>query len=232
MFPHFYWHGKDSRDMGLWISKLPPITKPKERTTDMNVPGRAGSLTMTEGKDVYDSYVRQCVITAPFYADFEALTDWLRGEGKVVFSNELNRAYTARIAGEVAFEPISNSLRQATIPFYVHPYKEQFPTEAAITITGTSGTLQNPGTVASRPIVTITYTGDLEVTICGVTMSFTWLSSSSPITVDCGAEIITQGDSIWEGTFGGDFWSIPVGSSSVAANHSCTLAITPCWRWV
>lgn len=232
MFPHFYWNGQDSRDMGLWITNLPPVIRAKERTQELTIPGRAGHLTMLEGENIYDGYVKECVVTVPFYANYTAITAWLRGSGVVVFSNEPERSYMARIAGEVKFERIGNSFRQAMIPFFVQPYKMQFPKESAIAIAGTSGSIYNPGDVESRPIVTVTYTGDLDVTIGGVTMSFTGLNSSTPIIVDCDAEIITSAGAIWEGTFGGDFWRIPVGTSAVAANNSCTLSIAPEWRWV
>lgn len=231
-FPYFYWHDLDSRDMGLWITQLPPIIRAEERVQRLTVPGKAGHLTMTEGNDIYNGYVKNCVVTTRADADFEALTDWLRGEGLVIFSNEHERAYRARIAGPVEFGKLSNSLKMATIPFYVQPYKEQFPKEVLLTKTGTSGTITNPGCVESRPIITVDYEGNIEIEIGGYSMQFTGLTDK--IIVDCDAEIITNEDgTIWEGTYSGDFWRIPTGDSTITMSESgCTLTIQPEWRWV
>ena len=234
MQPWFMWRGKDSRDMGLWITKYPAITRAEERAERLKIPGRAGHMTMIEGEDVYDGYLRECVVTAPYTADFQALTSWLRGEGLVVFGNEDSRAYEAHIAGKVAFDLDGNSFRQATIPFYVQPYKRQFPQETEISRSGESSTITNPGDVESRPIVTVTYTGNIEITIGGHTLAFTGLASDAPITVDCGAEIITNADgTIWQGTYSGEFWRIPTGISTITMSAAgCTLFIKPEWRWV
>ena len=232
MFPWFVWNGIDSRDMRLWITALPPIIRAKERTQEIKIPGRAGSLTMTEGGHVYDSYLKNCVVTVDRRTDLQPVLAWLCGEGRVIFSNEENRVYRARIAGEVAFDRISNTLAQATIPFFVQPLKEQYPKETTIVKTGEETTIENPGDTESRPLVTVDYEGSIEITIGDNVMTFTNLTA--PIIVDCDAEIITEEDgTIWNGQYSGDFWRIPKGLSAITmSNGSCTLYITPEWRWV
>ena len=223
MQPWFVWKNKNSfSDFGLWINKLPPIVRANERYEEITVPGRAGTLLMTEGEDVYDSYLKECIVLLPNTHNVQPILAWLRGTGDVVFSNEVEFAYEARIAGEVSFERVDNSLLQATIPFYVKPYKKHTHSESDITIT-TSGTIVNPGDVASKPLVTVT--GGTSVTIAGNTMTF---GGSGTLKVDCENHIVTKNGSLFTGSVTGDFWTIPKGSSSVTGN--CT--IQPNWRWV
>lgn len=231
MFPWFMWNNIDSRDMGLWVSALPPIVRAKERTDEIKVPGKAGSLTMLEGQNVHDSYLKNCVVTVPRTADFAALLAWLSGEGKVIFSNEENRVYNARIAGEVSFDRISNTLAQATIPFFVHPHKAAYPAPGAVTISGTEGTIYNPGDIASLPIIKVDCTGSVEITIGDYIMAFSGLTE--PIIVDCAAEIITTEDGeIWTGNYSGEYWHLEKGVNNITMSASCTLTITPEWRWL
>ena len=154
----------------------------------------------------------------------------MTGSGTVIFSNDESHVYEAEITAEVKFDNVSNSIKEATIPFFIQPYKAQNPPEADITITGTSGSITNPGNVESLPVVEITYTGDIKVTLGGEPMEF--VSVDTKITVDCGAEIILDKDgALWTGTYGGDFWRLQPGTVTVAADNSCTLKITPKWRW-
>lgn len=188
MMHWFVWKGKNSlNDFGLWISKLPKITRPSERYEEVTIPGRAGTLITLEGEDVYERYLKECVVVLPSDRDLQGILDWLRGNGDVVFSNEIDKAYTGRIAGEVSFERIGNTLQQATIPFFVEPFKK-LRTPETISVTE-SGTIYNPGNITSKPLVSITTYGDAEITIAGKTMTFANVENT--IKVDCDAEIIT-----------------------------------------
>lgn len=170
----FIWKGINSREMGIWVKKLPAETRAEERITLIEVPGRSGHLTMLEGDAVYNSYLKECTVIGLRDANFDRLSDWLSGEGDVIFSSTPNRAYTARIAGAVSFDNISNDLCQCKIPFYVQPLKKQVPTEADISCpAGSTTTIYNPGTVTSKPIVYVP-------PICSVTIAGREMSFSAP----------------------------------------------------
>ena len=46
---YFIYNGKDSRDMGVILESLPPITRPKRRMETLTIPGRNGTLCIDEG---------------------------------------------------------------------------------------------------------------------------------------------------------------------------------------
>lgn len=230
MMPYFIWKNKNSHgDFGLWISKLPKITRPKERYSTIDVPGRAGSLIMLEGDDVYESYQKDITIqTTNWNPRIDEMKEWLSGKGDLIICTESDRVYEARIVGEVSFERIGNNLVQAKIPFFCEPFKKnRYEASDSITLTA-NGTITNKGNVASKPRVSITGSGsNVSVTIAGQTMTFNSLTGT--IVVDCDAHMITQGTSLWTGTFTGEFWKIPTGQSTVTTAVSIT--IEPRWRW-
>lgn len=232
MRPWFLWNNQNSDDMGLWISKLPKITRAKERYETVDIPGRAGSLTLLEGEDIYEPYVKECTVqTVNWNPRMEEILDWLRGNGELVFSNEIEYMYRGRIAGEVSFERIGNNLLQARIPFFVEPFKRsRYPDKDNIIVTDESALIVNVGNVASHPVVCITGSGSNVITIADQEMSFSGISGT--IVVDCDAEIITKDDEIWTGTYSGDFWKIPVGTQYISQTGNMSIAVEPHWRWV
>jgi phage-related protein len=90
-------------------------------------------------------------------------------------------------------------------------------------------TLYNPGTVDSKPLIQITHTGDLTITIGEMTQTFTDIDGT--ILVDCEADIVTDNQGvIWFGATA-PFLRIPVGESTVTLSDSATVTIQPRWRW-
>ena len=230
--PWFIWKGKNSYgDHRIWINKLPPIVKAQERTKEVKIPGRAGAVTLLEGEDVYEPVLKKCTITVTNDRDIQQILEWLRGESQVVFSNEPERVYFARIAAEVSFARISPDLQQAQVVFYCQPLKGKRYPQADTVAFGASGTMCNPGDVASRPKVTITATGTATVTIGEMTMYFT-TAIDGVIVVDCEAQIITKNGALWTGTSVGDFFRIPKGTVNIAFTGASVVTIEPRWRWV
>ena len=232
MNPWFIWKEKSSlADFGLWISKLPKRVRAEERHEEIEIPGRAGSLLMLEGEDVYSSYTAEMTVVTRNDINIDGALEWLRGSSNLILSTDIDRARPGRIVGEVSFDRISNSLQQAVIPFLFQPFRRsRMPTKDRITVTASNATIRNPGDVASKPVISIAGSGNSTITIAGKAMSFTGLSGT--IKVDCGAQIITKGDSIWTGSATGEFWEIPVGISSITQTGSATITIDPNWGWL
>ena len=194
MMPWFIWKDEKSSDLGLWISKLPKITRANEKYSTIDIPGRAGSLIMLEGTDVYESYLKECKIqTVNTNPRLQQILNWLRGEGEAIFSNEQDKVYHGRIASQVEFDRISNDLIQATVQFFVEPFKRSlYPDYDQKTVSSSSATIYNTGDVASKPLITITKSGNstVNLTIGGQRMSFKHVDGT--IIVDCDARLITR----------------------------------------
>lgn len=233
MMPWFVWKGLNSlNDFGLWIEKLPKRVRPEERHEEIEIPGRAGSLLMLEGEDIYSSYTAEMTVIARNTISIDKAIEWLRGSSDLVLFNDVDKARPGRIVGEVAFERISNDLMQAVIPFLFQPFRKRRFSDSSdhIVLTGSTGQITNLGDVASKPIVSITGSGNNTITIAGESMSFSNLSGT--VVVDCGSQIITKNNEIWTNTVTGDFWEIPCGDSVISQTGSMSIRVDPEWRWL
>lgn len=231
----FIWKGKNSLgDFGLWVRKLPKRTRAAERYKSIEIPGRPGSLILTEGEDIYDAYSDEMVVSCKDNINTDKIIEWLSGSSDLILSDDINKARPARIVGAVKFDrEIKDHLFVGTIPFLFQPFrKNRYPGQDSVTLSA-SGTIYNPGDVASRPVVSIVASGDKSITIGGMTMEFSDLSgtASKPVIVDCDAGIITKDGEIWTKEVSGNFWRIPKGSVSVTLPASTSITIEPRWRW-
>ena len=159
MVSSFIWNSENSHENGLWVKQMPKTTKPRERYQTINIPGRAGVLTLKEGDDIYDSTLKEIVVqTTRDNVKTPHIINWLRGSGKLILSTDKGKAYDAEILDEVAFSNISNDLMQATIPFICSPFKRRrYPDGDNVRII-TDGGIFNPGDVRSFPKSTINAT--------------------------------------------------------------------------
>ena len=48
----FIWNGMDCRNMGVQLAAPVSIVRPEERVNHVQIPGRSGDLTETEGDQV------------------------------------------------------------------------------------------------------------------------------------------------------------------------------------
>ena len=89
------WKGVSSTTIqGLLISELPPITKPEMKIKETKIDGRDGSIIEELG---YSSYVKTVKIGLHGNFDINQVIKYFTGEGDIVFSNELDKVYKAKI---------------------------------------------------------------------------------------------------------------------------------------
>lgn len=231
MMPWFIWKNKNSySDFGLWIKALPDRVRPTERYEEIEIPGRAGSLIMLEGDDVYASYQMRIVVWARNTLNINEITKWLTGSGELIICTDESKIIEARAVDNITFSRVGNNLMQGTLLFLCKPLRKNRYSASDYVSLNENGTIFNPGDVASRPKVAVTGTGTLTVAIGGEAMSFSGVNGT--ILVDCDANIITSSGQMWEGSFSGDFWKIPVGKVSVDVGTALAVQIEPEWRWL
>ena len=159
--------------MGVVVRALPPIVRPTERITQVTVPGRHGKLIMTEGDaPVYDNYVKTIDCYVRPDVDIEALLDWLRGSGRVIFSNEPDRAYTARIYSQISLEKIMRGHRHRAfaVSFLCDPVKGQAIPDPPVSVdlTESHARLYNPGNIPAKPLIAVTAVGAFSLIVGAV----------------------------------------------------------------
>ena len=180
---YIIWNNKDSRDIKeLIISELPPITKPNMRVKETVIDGVDGSLIEELG---YESYDKTVSIGLKVGADVDKVIEFFTGNGTVVFSNEPNKYYIARIIKGIDYTRLLR-FRTAKVTFRVQPFKYsrvEAPREASSD--RTSMVVENLGNHTSKPLITIKGTGTVELTVNDtVVCNYTFPSGENTVLLD------------------------------------------------
>lgn len=110
---------KSTTIQGLLISSLPPITKPKIRTSVEEIDGRDGDIVTELGYSAYDK-----TMTIGLFGnyDIDEVIQYFDSEGTVIFSNEPDKFYRFEIIEQIDFERLAR-FKTANVVFHVQPFK-------------------------------------------------------------------------------------------------------------
>ena len=133
------WKGVSSTTInGLLICELPPISKPPLRVKETMIDGRDGSVIEELG---YSSYDKSITIGLRGNFDINKVIKYFTGEGEIVFSNEPEKVYTAKVISQVDYNRLLQ-FRTAVVTFRVQPFKhkynEAYKETQTATVMGTS----------------------------------------------------------------------------------------------
>ena len=176
-------NGQSSKDItGLIISSLPPITKPLMRTNIETIDGRDGDIVTKLGYSAYDKTIK-----IGLYGDFDIddVITFFNGDGKVTFSNELDKYYNYQILNQIDYERLLR-FKTADITLHCQPFKYS-SVEGVTTFTITNETsinIRNNGNYISKPIITITGTGTINLSLNNHQIFVIDLSEDTQITID------------------------------------------------
>lgn len=173
MIPYIIINGVSSRTIdGLLIQSLPPITKPKIRTSIEEIDGRDGDIAQILGYSAYDK-----PITIGLKGDYNVddVIEYFNTKGEVIFSNELDKYYKFAVYDAIDFNKLIR-YRTATINLHCQPFKylaDEQPINVTSRNTITNITVRNTGNVYSKPLLTIkgkdtvtVYIDNVEILSC------------------------------------------------------------------
>lgn len=178
--------------MGVIMRGPASIIRPEERVKHVEIPGRSGDLTETEGENIFNSYIQTVSISVRGGFNVREIYKWLRGSGYVTFSGEPDRRQPARVIGAITLDKHSHNLDYWTgeVQFYCQPLKEKLQRET-VTITSSGSTVNNTGDVISRPMYRLIASGTTAVltvtgtgTPSGNSITVTGLTSNQQIFID------------------------------------------------
>lgn len=176
-------NGKSSAEInGLLIQELPPISKPKMRTQIDTIDGRAGDIVTQLGFAAYDK-----TIEIGLYGDFDLddVISYFNSSGQVVFSNEPDKYYNYQILDQIDFQRLIR-FRTAKVKMHVQPFKYSSVegTKTFTSFTNNQITIKNNGNYFSKPIITITGTGTINLSLNGEQVLVIDMSNASSIVLD------------------------------------------------
>ena len=168
MKDYMIWKGINSRTVRITVTELPEIILPEERVTFTDIPGLSGSLTQTEGVDVYKDITLtvKCYCPDPAPAAVAAIAAYFRGSGRLELPNRQDGYYEARVVNQIAFAKIlrGNAPRTFSVNFRCKPFLHLYSGETEQVITSGSFLL-NPTGIQAKPLITITGNGDITLLV-------------------------------------------------------------------
>ena len=190
----FIWNGVDCRAMGMKLAGPVAIVRPEERIQHVEIPGRSGDLTETQGADVFNSYIQTASIMVHGGYRVREIYRWLKGDGFVTFSGEPDRKQAARIIGAITLNKQSRNLDWwvGEVQFYCQPLK-QLLREDKITIGSIGASVRNNGDVICKPMYKATISGSTANTAISLTAAGTGTPANNTIAVTG----LTGGTYVW-----------------------------------
>lgn len=224
-------NGEKSTDVkGLIIQSLPPITKPKVRTSIEEIDGRDGDIVTKLG---YAAYNKEVSIGLHGDFDIDDAVAFFDTEGEVVFGNERDKYYRYQILEQIDFERLVR-FRTAKVKMHVQPFKydavdrtfdivNQFlhiedsaTSKFGITVTSSDGRIRVAGKATSDV--------DIEVPVERMQLSgsYTLTASASGSSAGCALRLI-DGSPSDDMSFGGTYIELKsdgVSTMTAAADSS------------
>ena len=171
MIPFFIFNGKNSKDMGIIVNKMPAITRPEMKVEEIVVPGRSGSLYIKENEkyDTYEPFTYQIECTLIDNANTRNIFEWLKGEGKLILSRETDKFYNVLIKSKIDLEQVYQVCNEFSIEFQVQPFAYSVCEKEQKLLSSTEITILD-STYYIKPYIKVIGNGDISLSINDKTM--------------------------------------------------------------
>ena len=208
------WNNIELGTKGIVVEKTPTISKGKKRIDIYTIDGRNGYLSIDKG--TYEPFSVSISCHAKGTANFDEIKAFLDGYGTLTFDGL--REYTAIVNNAIPFEKVQ-MFKSFMIQFMVNPIAHDITPSTIDLLYNSTFTLG--GTYKSNPVLEITSSGDVEITINN--QSFTLNDTDGTYVLDCENKVITKNGVNASNIMLGDFPSFKVGENEVSVEGSVSV---------
>lgn len=234
--PYFVFKGIASYDMGITVTKLDDIIKPRKRVTQITIPGKQGVLHQDEGTYENYTYGIECaIVNSQRKASYSDIVSWLDGHGELIVSVEPDKVYRARIINQIPISGVLKNFSNFLVQFDCFPFKYSVNAIRShaddLTLT-TPTSIKNKGTVYAEPTITVYGSGNITLTINGANYALTGVDGY--ITVDSEMMEVYKGAINANNKYAAmDFPRFEVGMNTISWTGNVTkVEIVPKWRFL
>lgn len=219
---------------GLLIQNLPPISKPRQRVEIEEIDGRDGDIITYLGYGAYDKEFK-----IGLYASYnvDEIISYFNSEGTVIFSNEEDKYYNYQIIEQIDFDKLLR-YKEATVKMHVQPFKysaEDNQKVFSVDSTTTSISIRNSGNIYSRPVLTITGSGSIDLYLNGNQLFVINMGDYTSITIDTNLMNAYNGNTLLNRNVTGSYdnFKLNVGNNTISWSGSITqIEIDNYSRWI
>lgn len=217
----------DSRELGLFMERCPEKISPKRRDDTFTVPGRHGNLTTTDG--AFDTYIRSAEFIVKDEKRLDEICAHFKGSGWLIFSNEPDRKFKARVANQIEFSHVIRHFKRFVVEFEVQPFGYDVFEQ---TITKTAPfSLFNIGTFEAEPIITIFGNGNITLYVNSQKIFLKEITDK--IIIDSEMKNAYNNSVSLNYKMNGDFPTLSLGENNISWIGNVTkLEIQPNWRFL
>jgi len=219
----FIWNDINSDNMDLITEKLPQISISIPKIEETEIEGMDGNLTQLGG---YESDTKE--VDSHYVGDDPyKVCNWLKGSGEVIFGNDINFYYKARINNKIPLEQlVANKLYYFPIMFRCQPFKYFILGKNKIIISNNQTKLNNFGNYKALPNMTVYGYGNITININGRAFTISNLTDSLTIISEI-EECLDDRGSLMDG----EFPYFDIGQNIITWTGSVTkIEIIPNWR--
>ncbi|MFT8869545.1 hypothetical protein [Liquorilactobacillus nagelii] len=235
MISTFDFNGHNSEEFSMYINVELTLSSSQPDYSTVEVPGRDGDLILPNNR--YKSFSQTIpVIFLGGYngtmSKIEQVRRWLLSDTEFhnfKLSSDSGYTYRAAYLGNFEVKKATDGL-SADLNFEMMPYKYLNSGLDSQTLSSDT-TLTNSGNIPALPLLKITGSGDIKVTLDNQTVSLKGIDTG--IILDCESQLCTsldgtrtQFDKLYS-----DFPSLPVGSTKISWPGTVSkFEITPRWK--
>ncbi|HEV1934329.1 TPA: phage tail protein [Streptococcus pneumoniae] len=211
------------------VTDFGEIEAAKPHAESVDIYGLNGSYRVLDGS--YESYERTISFYVPKLVDISTIVDKFQSKENVIeFSYQLGSYFYADFSG-ATYNRNGMHAWKIDVKLIMQPFRYQKNVDPIVLTT--SGTINNPGTVYSEPIIEVEGDGDVSLTIGRKTM---YLAIKTKATIDCrqGKQNIYNATGAVQNTLRkrGGFLEIPTGKVGVSFTGNVRkITIRPNWRY-
>lgn len=230
----FDFRGKNSfSDYGVYVSKRPSIPSPKRRITNVVIPGKSSSLRFDENTYEDITIAVECSIKDEVLPDkIDEIKEWLLayGESDLIFSNQNNKKYIAQVVNVIDFTQVLKYISKFVIVFNCRPFK--YESESTTIEMTAEGSITNPGSIYSEPIIKIFGSGDIILTINSEVIKLKEVTDHiilDTVQQNCYNEIIDN----LNNKMSGEFPKFEIGENNISWTGAVSkVEVILNWRWL
>ena len=208
---YFIFNGENSKDKGIIITKMPPISKPAKRVEKIIIPGKNGALHQDEG--TYETVLIQIQCAVVEKCNIKEIVSWLNGTGELILSNDPDIFYNAHIINQIDYTSIVNLIHEFPLELELQPFSHSIEKYKKIYTKGNDHIFNIPDATATMlPYIKVVGSGQINLTINNETMI---LNVNEYIELDCELLIAHKNYESADNAVSGNFFKLLPGLNEI-----------------